>query len=131
MEADAIVGEERITCGMLHGIPIELETTRKQRNDKTQQHKPQQNNNSPWIGILIVMCSSLQWTTPHFCGGFLLKNTTIGFSHTPKPSPMTSGHHTSWNSDMKDNHSLVSIHEKRIFIDYHLQHPIYRKPQSM
>ena len=44
MEADAIVGEERITCGMLHGIPIELETTRKQRNDKTQQHKPQQNN---------------------------------------------------------------------------------------
>ena len=29
---------------MLHGIPIELETTRKQRNDKTQQHKPQQNN---------------------------------------------------------------------------------------
>ena len=33
------MGEERITCGMLHGIPIELETTRKQRkNDKTQQH---------------------------------------------------------------------------------------------
>ena len=54
------------------------------------------------------MCYSLQWTTPHFCGGFLLKNTTIGFSHTPKPSPMTSGHHTSWNSDMKDNSSLVS-----------------------
>ena len=54
------------------------------------------------------MCYSLQWTTPHFCGGFLLKTTTIGFSHTPKPSPMTSGHHTSWNSDMKDNYSLVS-----------------------
>ena len=54
------------------------------------------------------MCYSLQWTTPHFCGGFLLKNTTIGFSHTPKPSPMTSGHHTSWNSDMKDNYSLVT-----------------------
>ena len=66
------------------------------------------NNNSPWIGILIVMCSYLKWTTPHFCGGFLLKTTTIGFSHTPKPSPMTSGHHTSWNSDMKDNYSLVS-----------------------
>ena len=65
-------------------------------------------NNSPWIGILIVMCSYLKWTTPHFCGGFLLKTTTIGFSHTPKPSPMTSGHHTSWNSDMKDNSSLVS-----------------------
>ena len=66
------------------------------------------NNNSPWIGILIEMCSYLKWTTPHFCGGFLLKTTTIGFSHTPKPSPMTSGHHTSWNSDMKDNYSLVS-----------------------
>ena len=72
------------------------------------------NNNSPWIGILIVMCSYLKWTTPHFCGGFLLKTTTIGFSHTPKPSPMTSGHHTSWNSDMKDNHSLVSRERDRV-----------------
>ena len=49
--------------------------------------------------------------------GIFLKNITIGFPHTPKPSPMTSGHHTSWNSDMKDNHSLVSI--------------IFRKPQSV
>ena len=40
--------------------------------------------------------------------GIFLKNITIGFPHSPKPSPMTSGHHTSWNSDMKDNHSLVS-----------------------
>ena len=66
------------------------------------------NNNFLWIGMLIVKCYSRKWTTPHFCGGFLLKNTTIGFSHTPKPSPMTSGHHTSWNSDMQDNYSLVS-----------------------
>ena len=40
--------------------------------------------------------------------GIFLKNIAIGFPHSPKPSPMTSGHHTSWNSDMKDNHSLVS-----------------------
>ena len=65
------------------------------------------NNNSHGLEYS-SMCYSLQWTTPHFCGGFLLKTTTIGFSHTPKPSPMTSGHHTSWNSDMKDNYSLVS-----------------------
>ena len=65
------------------------------------------NNNSHGLECS-SMCYSLQWTTPHFCGGFLLKTTTIGFSHTPKPSPMTSGHHTSWNSDMKDNSSLVS-----------------------
>merc|ERR1711924_514482 len=89
------------------------------------------NNNSPWIGILIVMCYCLQWTTPHFCGGFLLKNTTIGFSHTPKPSPMTSGHHTSWNSDMKDNYSLVSMHDNPFSIDSDLQHSLYRKPRSM
>ena len=40
--------------------------------------------------------------------GTFLNNITIGFPHTPKPSPMTSGHHTSWSSDMKDNYSLVS-----------------------
>ena len=62
--------------------------------------------------------------------GTFLNNITIGFSHTPKPSPMTSGHHTSWSSDMKDNHSLVSrgVCENRFVIDYHLQHPIHRKP---
>ena len=74
------------------------------------------NNNNNSHGLeCSSMCYSLQWTTPHFCGGFLLKNITIGFSHTPKPSPMTSGHHTSWNSDMKDNYSLVSrgVYENR------------------
>ena len=45
--------------------------------------------------------------------GIFLKNITIGFPHSPKPSPMTSGHHTSWNSDMKDNHSLVSRETER------------------
>ena len=42
MEADAILGEERITCGMLHGIPIELETTRKQRKRQNTTTQPQQ-----------------------------------------------------------------------------------------
>ena len=86
------------------------QSTNNSNNNNHNNDNDNDNNdkNSPWIGILIVMCSYLKWTTPHFCGGFLLKTTTIGFSHTPKPSPMTSGHHTSWNSDMKDNYSLVS-----------------------
>ena len=75
-------------------------------NKETTTFNNNNNNNSHGLEYS-SMCYSLQWTTPHFCGGFLLKTTTIGFSHTPKPSPMTSGHHTSWNSDMKDNHSLV------------------------
>ena len=46
--------------------------------------------------------------SPLLWGNFL-NNITIGFPHTPKPSPMTSGHHTSWSSDMKDNYSLVYL----------------------
>ena len=52
--------------------------------------------------------------------GIFFKNITIGFPHTPKPSPMTSGHHTSWSSDMKDNYSLVSRGVNDSFVDYHL-----------